>query len=248
MPQIENLKEFNKNLLIQCDEDANRGHYRKEETIAILHLEDRKRLLPLPTNEFEACRYEFVKVDAYGKFKLEKGLHEYSSAPKYAGSKVQIKITAYEVILLDDHLREILWHHRLYGSKKQESMQWIPYLEQLSIRPGALKYTGIYHMMPTPLQEYLDHCNKSQRGAILKVILKISKASDFTKAVQAVSEAVSYQVMDPDSLMTIYTRMITPELSIKPLTLPKHVTTLDKIRSNAEAYDEILKKAGGLPC
>ncbi|GAB1475501.1 hypothetical protein MASR2M70_03330 [Bacillota bacterium] len=81
---------------------------------------------------------------------MKKELHEYSTAPKYAGGKVQIKITAYEVIVLDDTLREVINHRRLYGNTKQESMQWIPYLEQLSVRPGALKYTGIYQIAPAP--------------------------------------------------------------------------------------------------
>lgn len=248
VPKLTNLKSFNEELLAACDEDAKRKHYKKDEIIATLHLEDRKSLMFLPQNEFEACRYELVRVDPYGKFKLEKGLHEYSTAPKYAGDKVQIRITAYAVIVLDDSLREVIHHHRLYGNTRQESMQWIPYLEQLSIRPGALKYTGIYQMLPTPLKQYMDLCSKSERGTLLKAILKISKASDFNKAVNAVSEAVSYGAVDPDSLMAIYSRMMMPEFNPKPLTLPNHVAPLDKIKSNAEAYDEILKKAGGLPC
>ena len=127
-------------------------------------------------------------------------------------------------------------------------MQWIPYLEQLSIRPGALKYTGIYQLLPTPLQQYMDLCNKSERGKLLKAILKITNDSDFDKAVNAVSEAVSYGATDPDSLMAIYSRMMMPEFKIKPLELPDMVPTLVKIKSNAEAYDAILKNAGRIRC
>ncbi|GAB1476242.1 IS21 family transposase [Bacillota bacterium] len=248
VPQITDPKSFNKELLTQCDEDGKRNHYKKDEEITTLHLEDKANLLPLPQAEFEACRYELVRVDSYGKFKLEKGLHEYSTAPKYAGGKVQIKITAYEVIVLDDTLREVINHRRLYGNTKQESMQWIPYLEQLSVRPGALKYTGIYQMLPTPLQQYMDLCDKSERGTLLKAILKISKASDFNNAVNAVSEAVTYGAVDPDSLMAVYSRMMMPDFKPKPLILPEKVPALDKIKPNAQAYDEILKKAGGFPC
>lgn len=246
VPQLSNLIVFNEELLIKCDEDAIREHYKKSELISTLHQMDRQKLIPLSVNEFEACRYELVRVDTYAKFKLENGLHEYSTAPKYAGEKAQIKITAYEVIVLDESLREIIRHPRLYGNTKQESMQWIPYLEQLSIRPGALKYTGIYQMLPKPLQEYMDICGKGERGILLKAILKISKASDFNRAVNAVSEAVSYGAVDPDSLMAIHTRMIMPEYKLRALSLPDNVPPLEKIKSNAQAYDEILKKAGGL--
>ena len=192
--------------------------------------------------------YESVRVDPYGKFTLEKGLHEYSSAPKFAGEKVQLRITAYEVIVLDDHLRDVITHTRLYGNTRQESMQWIPYLEQLSIRPGALKYTGIYQLLPAPLQQYMDLCTKSERGKLLKAILNITKASDFDKAVNAVSEAVSYGATDPDSLMAIYSRMMMPEFKVKAFELPDNVPALAKIKSNAEAYDAILKKAGRMRC
>lgn len=248
VPRIMSLVEFNKNLLKECDEDAEREHYRKEILISILHLEDRKNLIPLPTHEFDPGKYITVKVDSYGKFKLENGLHEYSSAPKFAGSRVTIKLTAYDVVVLDENLREVVVHQRLYGKRKQESMQWIPYLKQLSMRPGALKYTGIYQMLPTPLRQYMDLCSKGERGVLLKEILKISTTSGFSSAVDAVSEAVTYGALDVDSLKAIHTRMMMPVLKSRPLNLPENVPSLDRIKSNAHLYDEILKKAGGLSC
>jgi len=66
-----------------------------------------------------------------------------------------VKISAFEVITLDESHREIVKHERFYGEHKQQSMQWLPYLTQLSRCPGALKYIGIYQMLPDPIQEYL---------------------------------------------------------------------------------------------
>lgn len=248
VPKITNLELFNEHLLKECDKDAEREHYKKEELISKLHLEDRKNLIPLPNHNFESAKFIPIKIDPYGKFKLENGLHEYSSAPKYAGEKLTAKLTAYEVIVLDESLREIVAHHRLYGNFKQESMQWIPYLEQLSKRPGALKYTGIYQMLPTPLQQYIELCDKSERGALLKEIHKISTISGFEKAVNTVSEAIAYGAVDADSLKVIHARMTMPKIASKPLQLPDGVPSLNKIKSNAHVYDEILKKAGKLSC
>ena len=55
---------------MKCDDDAKRAHYRKEMTIAELHMADRKALLEMPTTAFEACKYITVKTNGYGRFYL----------------------------------------------------------------------------------------------------------------------------------------------------------------------------------
>jgi len=57
-------------------------------------------------------------------------------------SEVYTRLSAHDVIVLDENYREIIRHPRLYGDTKLESMDWLPYLTQLSRRPAALKYTG----------------------------------------------------------------------------------------------------------
>ena len=94
----------------------------------------------------------------------------------------------------------------------------------------------------------MDLCSKGERGVLLKEILKISTTSGFSSAVDAVSEAVTYGALDVDSLKAIHTRMMMPVLKSRPLNLPENVPSLDRIKSNAHLYDEILKKAGGLSC
>lgn len=156
VPRFDSLSDFNKELLIKCEEDAKRSHYRKEGTIEKLYKDDAAALLELPRVAFDTSKYITVKTNGYGKFLLNKGLHEYSVAPKYANEYVVIKLTASHVIVLDENYREIVRHERLYGNYKQQSMQWLPYLNQLARRPGALKYTGIYQMLPYPLKEYME--------------------------------------------------------------------------------------------
>lgn len=122
IPRFETLKAFNKELLNLCDEDMDRGHYRKESEIAELFQDDCKVLLPLPTVPYEACQYLSLRTNTYAKFSLQSGKHLYSAAPKYANSRILVKITAYEVIPLDESHREITRHQRLYGDRPQEKM------------------------------------------------------------------------------------------------------------------------------
>lgn len=101
---------------------------------------------------------------------MNSGRHTYSTAPRHASSEVYAKIDAHEVVVLDENYREIIRHPRLYGDKNQESMDWLPYLTQLSRRPAALKYTGIYPMLPGPLRNFLDSCDHSAKKAALTVL------------------------------------------------------------------------------
>ena len=52
----------------------------------------------------------------------------------------------------------IVTHSRLYGEEK-ESMSWVPYLELMSKRPTALKYTGLFNQFPTILKNYMNQCD-----------------------------------------------------------------------------------------
>jgi transposase len=248
VPRFESLSEFNKDLLIQCEEDAKREHYRKEGTIEELYKEDAAALLELPKVTLDTSKYITVKTNGYGKFLLNKGLHEYSAAPKYANGYVLVKLTAFHVIVLDENYREIVRHDRLYGDYKQQSMQWLPYLSQLSRRPGALKYTGIYHMLPQPVKEYMGDLSKQDKGKVLKAICELTQKSSFEKAVETISTALSYGAADVDSLINLHNRLHEKVLQLEPIRLPEHVPQLKRYEPNLTAYDKSLGKAGVKGC
>ena len=248
IPEFNNLEDFNQNLLLQCEEDAKREHYRKEGTIGDLHLIDKEALLELPAAAYEACKYITVKTNGYGRFYLNNNLHEYSISPKYANTRSLIKITAFDVIPLDESHREVVKHARLYGDHKQQSMQWLPYLTQLSRYPGALKYTGIYQMLPDPIQEYLEKGTKSEKGKVLQTIAALTEKSGFEKAVETVSTALSYAATDIDSLVNLHNRLHAKVLQLDPVKLSVHVPQLERYVPNFADYDRSLGKAGGQKC
>ncbi len=248
IPRFQQLSDFNNDLLNQCELDAVREHYRKEGTIEDLHKQDKQALLELPSAAFAVCKYITVKANGYGRVFLNNGLHEYSVSPKYANSQVLIKITAFSVIALDESHREIVRHERLYGDYKQQSMQWLPYLTQLSRCPGALKYTGIYQMLPDSVQQYLEKCSKSDKGKALSTIATLTKTSGFSKAVDTVSAALSYEATDADSLVNLHSRLHGKVLQLEPVKLPTHIPQLEKYIPNLTVYDRGLLKAGVGEC
>ena len=207
MPQFESIEEYNEQLLGRCDADHRREHYRNGEHIEALFSHDRRALMALPRIPFDPCRHQTVRTDAYGKFTLQGGLHRYSTTPKYASRFVQIRISAHTVSVLDESFREIVTHRRLYGAAKQEAMDWLPYLHQLSRRPTALKYTPVYAMMPDMLQQWLSQQPRDAVGKALSLIAELTEHADFSTTCAAVTDSLRQGVSDVDSLLALHDRM-----------------------------------------
>jgi len=177
-----------------------------------------------------------VCTDAYAKFSLEKGKHTYSTAPRYAKSQLMVQLTAYEVIVLDENYREILRHPRLYGPK-QELMNWLPYLTQLSRRPAALKYSGIYKLLPEPAQLFFDTCDYQVKKEALKALSRISEESSFEKAAAALAVTLEHGAADFESIMATFSRLNSNYIVLDALVLPNNVPELPPTVTKASLYD-----------
>jgi len=243
-PRIEDLREFNRQLLLDCDQDMERLHYKKKVPIIDLFQEDLKAMHPLPVTSYDPAEMKVVRTNAYAKFTLEQGKYTYSTAPSYANSELLTKLTAYEVIVLDENYREIISHPRLYGPKGQEQMNWLPYLTQLARRPAALKYSGIYKLLPEPVKLFFDACDYQTRKAALCTLARLSEESSFEKATDALNKAVEHGADDPDSIIATFNRQNSAILELAPLSLPHSVPQLPQMLFNASCYDRLFLEGG----
>ena len=248
IPRFESLTGFNQEMLKTCDLDAEREHYRKESTIADLYSEDKSSLLALPSVPLDVSKYITVKTNGYGRFYLGDGLHEYSVSPQYADTRILVKVTSGEVMPLDKTHQVIVRHRRLYGNSRQQSMQWLPYLTQISRSPNALKYTGIYPMLPESVKAYLEKCSKSDKGKILKVISTMTERNGFEGAMGPVDHALKYAARDIDSLINLHNRIYGHVPEMPPMQLSANIPVLMRVTSNLTDYDAGLEKAGELKC
>ena len=248
IPEFVDLAEYNRTLLEKSVQDHDREHYRFNGTIKDLHEEDKKVLLPLPTVPFDCSRHETCRVDSYGKFWLTPK-QAYSTSPKYARGRILVRVTSGEVIPLDENHRPVTVHKRLYGQNKQESMDWIPYLTQLSRNPGALKYTGVWSMLPDPLRAYLDRTERDERKKALKVLAHLSERDGFEKAVLSIEEALSRNISDLDSLITLHDYLNNNTRSPEVMNLETaHLPFLPAFFFSAESYDAMLERKGQERC
>lgn len=243
VPKFDSLNKYNAQLLNDLDGDQDRQHYYKPAKISELFTADKEALLSLPSVPFDTSRIVTgLRTDACGRFTLEKGKHEYSSAPKYANGTVNARLTSQTVTVLDDDYHEIITHRRLYGDEFQSSMEWVPYLDYISRHPRSLKNTGIYGMMPETMQGYLNNCNGSEKKDVLHVLSELTNRTGFESAVRTVDQAIRYEAHDPDSLRSLYNSLYSDVPQLPPLVDSNAVPALEPIPVRLEDYDRFLMR------
>lgn len=247
VPEFVSLAEKNRELLAACDKDMEREHYDdgNGRFISELFAADRTALLPLPAVPFNTSLYTTARTDKYGKFTLDAGKHRYSASPDFCEETVRLRLTSSEVIVMDSDLHEIVRHRRLYGDER-ESMDWVPYLRYIARKPRSLRNSGIYGMMPEPMQIYIDGCEGSERGKILKVLAELTERGGFDSALNTVNEAIRYQAMDPDSLQNLYRRTYMDVPPLPPIKVQEGIPAVKVIHfpDNLAELDAALRKGG----
>lgn len=200
--------------------------------------------MPLPAVPFDEAALVTVRTNGYAKFTLNQGKHTYSTAPRYAHTSLLVRLTAHEVIVLDENHREVLRHPRLYGDRNQESMDWLPYLTQLSKRPAALKYSGVYDLLPLDVQAFLDQCDHRGKKETLQVLARLSREADFTRATEALRAALDHDTGDVDSILATFSRLNSQVLELAPLVLPHSVPGMPPATPRVDLYDHLFLKGG----
>lgn len=244
IPRFLSLADYNIQLLRECDQDSDREHYLHiDQTICERFEADKNQLLPLPLVPFETAGYRTAKTNKWGKFTLNNGLHEYSVSPEYPETVIRIKLTSQEVIVMNLENVIIIVHQRLYGKdgEKRQSMEWLPYLKYIALKPRSLRNSGIYDMMPRQMQLYLDKCPNTERGRILRTLSELTNRTGFDSALQTVDQAITYQATNADSLQNLYRRLYSDIPELPPMQPQAGIPAIAQMPVDMAGYDGFLK-------
>jgi hypothetical protein len=126
-------------------------------------------------------------------------------------------------------------------------MNWIPYLELMSRRPTALKYTGLYNQLPQILKEYLDKRDYEGKKQALKLFTKMTVATGFDAAIEAFEEGIKLGVSDLDSIWATYCRLTSGTIPEPEIPLPDKVPELKKYIPDIKVYDQLIASGGLQP-
>ena len=236
VPTILDFEQFNRSLFEACDKDAKREHYTKKLSIETLFQEDLQEMLALNPVPYEIYLLEPRKTDNYAKVTFDN--NRYSSSPRYAKENVYIKASSNKVWILNTSYEVIMEHPRLYGNGL-ESMNWLPYIDLMSKRPTAMKYTEFYQHLPDNWQKYLGNQNADGKRKGLASLYTMLQKHDMRTAEDALAFAISNGVKDADSVLAAYRTLTSDVQQMQPMQLGCNVISMPSFATNNDKYDSL---------
>lgn len=206
MPVVDDLEEWNRDLLFQVENDFDRPHYKKGLMIADLWEEDRRHLSPLPGKPFVVERVERVRTNGYGKFCLN-GRHWYSSAPEYAERKMTVGIRAHSIVVYREDGSELSVHPRAFGDQRTDTIDYRTSLQALLRRPRSWSNSPFRAGLTDSLRDNLDGLSQLERTRILSVFSESTSVFGFDNALKSLEETVRRGAVDAFSLKAISSRI-----------------------------------------
>ena len=235
LPKVNNLEEFNKKLLILCDDDQKRKHYRNKMSISKIWREDAAVLLNMPEYEYDCFRYEAsLRVSSTGFVTID--AKDYGLSPEYAGRKVQAKVR-YTTVELYVNDKLIVTHERIYGEETEKS-DWRVYIDTWIKKPGGLEYTRYFDKMPQYWREYLLTVNGKQRKTALALLKEIVGSGNEELANDVIELAREQGRTDVDSLRQCY-RLISEEEVWPPEMIMKDAIPRISFEPDLGSYDSL---------
>ena len=239
VPTILNFSLFNQELFAACNKDAMRNHYVKNIPIETLFIEDLSQMIPINETPYDIYLIEPRKTDNYAKVTFDN--NRYSSSPRYAQETVYVKASSDSVWILNESYEIIMEHPRLYGNGL-ESMKWLPYIDLMSKRPGAMKYTTFYQELPDNWQKYLGRQNTEGKRKGLTSLYTMLQKHDMRTAENALAFAISNGVNDADSVLAAYRTLTSGVQQLQPMQLSANIISMPSFTTNNKQYDDLFSK------
>ncbi|MGI6752544.1 MAG: IS21 family transposase [Anaerovoracaceae bacterium] len=238
LPEFDDLKKYNEELMKKCLADMNRSHYRLNANVKDLFEEDKEAFLPLPEEKFDCCKYIWAKTNIQGMAIFDK--NRYSTSGSYPNKRVLLEVTAHDVIVYDEDHTEIVSHPRLYG-KGKVSMLWAPYLNVLSKRPNALKYTGFFESLDKDIREFLHKQDLPGKKAILTELAKSCEKWGMHKSLMGIGEAVKMGAKDADAMISAFHFAMNMPGKIQKNKVPAGIPQIEEYALSLSEYGKFME-------
>ena len=162
-------------------------------------------MIPVNKVAFDTANYENRKVNKYGL--VEYSGCRYSVSPKYVGETVVLKIMANKIEILSKDLSTKITEHPRLFERGQESINYIDFIDIIKLRPNALKYSGIYSLLPTSWQDYLKTLDKESYKRAFDILRMILLEEDMDYADKALKETLKHNSTSPEAIEVTYKRL-----------------------------------------
>lgn len=205
IPQVRDLCSWNAEMLLKCEADFDRHHYKKGETIYELFAKDRAVLAPLPVKPFRVERLMKYRTDGYGKFCTD-GKHWYSTTPENAYATIIAGFGAHTLTVYSEAGDTIACHTRIYGDSRTDSCDYVTSIDMLIKKPGAWKSCELRNRLDEESRVIFDGLEAGRRSRFLGYLGLNSSVYGFEAAMSALEEAVKKGLEDEFSLQALSSR------------------------------------------
>ena len=204
-PKITDLESYNNDLLEKCKKLNKEHHYIHKIPKEQIFEEEKVLMVPINAAPFDTAKYESRKVNKYGL--VDYATCKYSASPSYVGQSVTLKVMADKIDIFSKDLSDkISSHPRLFGDK-EESIHHVDFIDIIKLRPNALKYSGIYALLPDSWQGYLQTMDKTEYKEAFDVLRTILLQDDIDYADKVLREAMRHETLSPEAIKITYKRL-----------------------------------------
>lgn len=204
-PVITNIQKFNAELLNRCANLNKGNHYRIKEPIEKLFDSEKSLMIPFNKIPFDTAKYVSRKVNNYGL--IEYSGCRYSASPKYVGQHVALKVMANTLQIWSRDFSETISEHPRLFEKGMESINYIDFIDIVKFRPNALKYSGIYSLLPESWQKYLQTLDKDAFKEAFDILKRILIEDDLNYADKVLKETSKHNSLSPKAIAVTYKRL-----------------------------------------
>ena len=191
-------------------EHARRPHYRLKVPVGDLFADERACMQRLPSEPFDACRWEVRKADKVGVVEVDS--HRYLAGPSWRGWTLDVGLRAFDVEIRTQDGRTVARLPRAYGSDHGTVRDPACLLPALARKTRAWGESPIRGDFPDKLRLAIDAQDSKQRRRTFRLIAKAADASGFKAATAAAEHLVEQgHGIDEASLMAMSRRIAAGE-------------------------------------
>lgn len=143
------------------------------------------------------------------------------------------------MIIQDKSLKEITRHKRCFGEKKKFT-HWADFIDMVSHRPKALKYSGFYSLLPSNWKAYAEKINSDDLKEALRFLKFCMIHHDLELAEAVLSENLGRSVSEPEALWTSLYRLKENKSIYQGQLKESKFPEMPKYKSSLDEYNQLL--------
>ena len=247
VPQVSDMEEWNRQLVVKCQEDLQRKLRGKNATKAQLLLEDKAHFRPLPAASFDACLKQSTTATSLSLVRFD--TNDYSVPCEYAHYPVVVKGYMDRVEIF--HKDKLIARHDRFWGKEGVTFNPVHYLAVLEGKPGALDHARPLEDWNLPecfaiLRRRMESMEKHHGEGTREYIktLRLLEKHSMGRLTRAVKKAVEMEIYTRDGVaQLIYSRDFYRRTTFN-LAGREHLRLVQVARTDLSAYRELMAVGG----